>query len=250
MIRKQLIFKTDKEVSMTFNYQHDVLRNIYKYIEIADSNKAKMLHRTGYRVESGHKYKLFNFTLLFEDAVFGQDITCNADTVIKLVLSGKKDIVNSIIKGLMDVRTLNIDNISLDFVGTEGDKRTYIEEVVLYSALSPIITSTRDDEGNIVYLSPYDEGYFKNLAVNAKRKYKLVYKKEYEGDIFFEIDDLFNMRDKFVRIKRGGVKGMTYDIWIQAERDMQRVIYYLGLGQNSSIGCGCMNFVKGVRSDG
>ena len=42
------------------------------------------------------------------------------------------------------------------------------------------------------------------------------------------------------------VKGHTYNIWIQADKDMQKIIYYLGLGQNSSIGCGCLSIITGV----
>lgn len=247
MIRKQIVFRTNKQVNIDYNYQHEVLKNIYKYIDKADANKARILHKTGFRLNNKHKYKLFNFTILFENAIFDKCIVCNPNTIIKLVISGGKSIINSTIKGLLDIRSLEINNTIFDFVKVESDKNTYIEDVVLYSALSPIITSTRGTDGNIVYLTPYHEGYFKNLAVNAKRKYKIIYGKEYEGEIYFEIDDLLKTKEKFVKIKNGGVSGMTYDIWIQADKDMQKVIYYLGLGQNSSIGCGCMNFIKGVK---
>lgn len=249
MIRKQLIFKTEKDISLTYNYQHEVLKNIYRYIEIHDSHKAKFLHKDGYISETGHKYKGFNFTLLFKNADFSNMINCNENTTVKLVISGEKSIINSIIKGLIQDRELFISGETMKFTGVLDDKKVYLKEVVLYSAMSPIITSTKSNDDSVEYLTPYDEDYFRNLANNAKRKYKVIYGKDYLDDIYFDIDDTLNMKEKFIQIKNGGVRGMIYDIWIQADIDMQKIIYYLGLGQNSSIGCGCLNFVKGVRSD-
>ncbi len=249
MIRKQIIFKPDKKISLSYNYQLEVLRNIYGYMSCVNQIKAKKIHNEGYRIKSGHKFKLFNFTMLFKNAEFNETIHCNPNSTIKLILSGKKDILNLIIKGLLNIRKLEIDNNVLRLVNIEDDKKVNFANIMLYNTLSPIVTSTKEDDGKIKYLTIYDEGYFKNLANNAKRKYKLMYGKEYEDEIYFEIDDIFDVKDKFIQIKSGGLRGSEYNVWIEANKDIQKIIYYLGLGQNTSIGCGCLNLIKGVNGN-
>lgn len=249
MIRKQIIFQVEDKSEISYNYQHEILKNFYNLTKVADENKAKILHNKGYRLESGHIFKLINFTLLFENAIFTENnIVLTESTVIKLIMSGKKENIELFLKGLIVEQQMVIEDVILKFVGVIDDKKVFFKEVMLYKALSPIITTTKENLEK-VYLDPYQLQYYENLALNAKRKYKLVYGKEYEGEIFFEIDDLFIMKEKFVRIKQGGVKGHTYNIWIQADKDMQKIIYYLGLGQNSSIGCGCLSIITGVSED-
>lgn len=248
MIRRQILFETDKDVTITYNYQHEVLKSIYNLMRLADEKKAKMLHNRGYKIESGHVFKLFNYTLLFENAIFKSNgILCNNNTKVKLILSGKKEIVENILRGFLVLPELTIEDETFIFKGVENDKKINLREVTLYKALSPIVVSTKIDDNKKRYLTPYEPKYFENLVSNLKRKYKLIYNEEYKGEIFFEIDDLLEMKDKFVKIKKGGVKGQEYCIWIQAERKMQNIIYYLGLGQNSSMGCGCLSFITGVR---
>jgi len=250
MIRKQLIFKTDKDILLPYSYQHDIQKNLYHYIEISDCKKSRRIHDEGYSVASGHKFKLFNFTLLFENAIFHKDgIKCADKTTIKLLITGKKHIIESIFKGLLETRQLKIGENVLEFVNITNDKKVYFKNIMLYNSFSPIVTSTKDDKLKTQYLSPYEEGYFHNLAENARRKYKIIYNKDYEGELFFDLDDALSVKSKFIKIKAGGVRGYEYNIWIEADKDMQKIIYYLGLGQNSSIGCGCLNFVKGVNPD-
>lgn len=246
MIRKQLLFKADKRIDLSYNYQHDIQRNLYKYMDISNSEKAKRLHNIGYVSETGHRYKLFNFALLFKNAEFNKEnIVCNEFSEIRLIISGKKEIIKNIIKGLEKSKELKIDNDILNFRCVLPDKKVFFKNIMLYSTFSPVIVSTKDDKNKREYLTPYHVGYYERLANNLKRKYELIYGKEYEGKLYFDINNALNIEDKFIQIKNGGVFGHKYEIWIEADRDMQKIVYYLGLGQNSSIGCGCLNFVTG-----
>lgn len=250
MIRKQVIYKPTKEVVLPYNYQYDVMKNIYYYMSVADDVLSKRLHNDGYRVDTGHVYKLFNYTLLFEGAKFTQDgIVCNKNSTIKLILSGKKNIIQKILKGLLHVKKIKIEDSEIPLQNIEDDKKVFFKPIMLYDTLSPVVESTLDDDKKVIYQTPYESNYYKNLAENAKRKYQLVYGREFKGKLFFDIDDALNIKDKFIQIKDGGVKGYQYNVWIETDRDMQRVIYYLGLGQNSSTGCGCLNFVTGVNGN-
>lgn len=250
MIRQQVIFKPKSTIKLPYNYQYEVMKNIYYYISIADDVLSRRLHNEGYKSETGHIYKLFNFTLLFDKAKFTKDnIICNESSTVKLILSGKKDIIKKILKGLLHIKQIKINDIEIPLFTIENDKKVFFKPIMLYSALSPIVESTHNNN-IIIYLSPYESDYYKNLVENAKRKYQLIYNREYKGTIFFDIDDALEIKEKYIQIKNGGVKGYLYDVWIEAEPDMQKIIYYLGLGQNSSTGCGCLNFVIGVNNDG
>lgn len=250
MIRKQVVFKANKEVKLKYAYNHDVMKNIYYYIQTADEVLGRRLHNEGFRSETGHIYKLFNYTLLFEKARFKHNgIYCNENTVIKLILSGQKDIIDRAIKGIMHIKKCRIGNIDLKLEDIRNDKKVFWKDITLYSALTGVVVCTKDDRGQVVYLTPYIGKYYRNLAENAKRKYKIIYGEEYTGVLFFDIDDALNIKEKYIEIKDGGVRGYKFDIWIECSKKMQKIIYYLGLGQNSSTGAGCLNFVTGVDAN-
>lgn len=250
MIRKQVIFKPTKIIKLPYNYQYDVMKNIYYYISIADDVISKRLHNKGYISDTGHVYKLFNYTLLFENVKFVKDnIICDKNSTIKLVLSGKKELIQKTLKGLLHIKKIKIGDNEIPLQNIIDDKKVFFKPIMLYNALSPVIESTLDDDKNVVYQTPYESDYYKNLAENAKRKYKLIHGKEFKGKLFFDIDNALEIKDKFIQIKEGGVKGYQYSIWIETDKEMQKIIYYLGLGQNSSTGCGCLNFVTGVNAD-
>ncbi len=248
MIRKQIIYKPDNKIRVPYNYQHEVMKNIYYYISIADEIASKRLHNKGYTADTGHVYKLFNYTLLFENAKFKSNyIECDKNTDIKLILSGKKDIIQKALNGLLHIKKIKIEDMEIKLNTILEDKKVVFNPIMLYNTLSPVVESTLNDEKEIIYLTPYQSEYYKNLAENAKRKYKLIYNKEFGGKLFFDIDNALEIKEKYIQIKNGGVKGYQFDMWVETDTDMQKIIYYLGLGQNSSTGCGCLNFVTGVN---
>lgn len=250
--RKQVIFKPPKKCSISFNYQYDVMKSIYYYTTVADEVKGRFLHNEGYRAESGHVYKLFTYALLFENVEFGEKtIDINENSTLKLIVSGKKDIVSLILKGLLHIKKLKIEDIEFKLSNIEDDKKVNFQEIMLYKALNPIIETTLDNDKNKVYLSPYQGDYYKNLAYNVMRKYELVYNAKYNNQIFFDIDEALNIKEKIFNFKEGSLKGYQYDIWVEASPKMQKIIYYLGLGQNnSSLGAGTLSYITGRRGKG
>ena len=81
------------------------------------------------------------------------------------------------------------------------------------------------------------------------RKYKAIYNKDYSGELFFDIEDVLKVKKKYITdIKDGFLIGYTdFEIFIEADIDMQKVAYYLGLGQNNSIGMGSLSYITGRR---
>lgn len=250
MIRKQLIFKVDKDFTLPYSYNHDIMKNLYYYMQTADDVLSRRLHNEGFRSDTGHIYKLFNFTVLFENVSFKKDgIHCNTNSVIKIVISGVKQVIDKMIKGVMHIKKCKIKDMQFTLQSIQSDKKVNWRDIMLYKTLSAVVESSKSDEGDRIYQTPYESSYYKSLGENAKRKYKLVYGKEYQGILFFDIDNALTIKEKFIRIKNGSLKGYQYDVWIECDRDMQEIIYYLGLGQNSSTGLGCLSFITGVDGD-
>ena len=101
LARRQLILKVKNEVTLEYNYHYELMKKLYEALTVEDKAKAKLLHEEGFKVDN-KKFKLFNYSLLVENADYKENgISFNQDNVIKLILSGKKEIVNSIILGLV-----------------------------------------------------------------------------------------------------------------------------------------------------
>lgn len=248
--RKIALFKVNENTQISYNYQYDIMKSIYYYISTADKILEKFLHDEGYRVKEGHKYKLFNFALRFENANFNKDyISLTEKSIIKLIISGKKEIVKNILKGLFHIKKIKIDKKEFILKDIVEDKKISFTNIMLYKCLNPVIESTKNDLSNIVYLSPYESKYYENLAKNLMKKYRLIYEEDFKEQLFFDIDDAFKIKRKCMTIKNVNMIGYTYDIWVETTPKMQKVLYYLGLGQNNSVGAGSVDFITSRKGE-
>jgi len=241
LIRKEYLFKPLVNCSIDYNYQHKVMQNIYYYLSTVNKDTEKSLYKEGYRHVSGHNFKLFGHTLRFKNVVFNKDIVLNEDSIISLIITGKTDIVKNIANGLLNIKKLKLNNVELKLFSANDDKNFRFKKVMLYKTLSPVVESTRKNK----YYSPYESEYYINLVNNLKRKYQLIYGKEYIDEIYFDVENALNIKKKCFKMKEGHITGYNYNIWIEATPDMQKIIYYLGLGQNNSVGAGILSYITG-----
>lgn len=243
--RYQILFKAKNSCRVEYSYNHEITKNIYKYVTNVDSDFSKQLHNEGFRHQDGHIFKTFNFSLLFNNVQFESNfISVEKDSIIKLIISGKNDIIQRIIIGLLNDKKLEINNNIFEFVSIENSRNIKFKETMLFRMLTPTIESTKDENNKIVYLSPYEDHYYKNIIDNANRKYELIYDTKYDGEMFFEPDNVIKIKEKSIKYKNIYLRGYKFDIWIQAKPKMQEIIYYLGLGQGSSQGAGCLSTLK------
>ena len=153
------------------------------------------------------------------------------------------------IKGIIKVGKLNLFGCQLEPTELLNDEPIKFKNKMLYKVCSPIVEKTYDAEKSITrYTNPMQKEFYTALAQNLKRKYKLIYDKEYEGELHFDIDNTLKIKNKAINLIKGNgqIKGTgKYEIWVQADRDMQRVVYYCGLGQNNSTGAGFLNYIVG-----
>ncbi|MBY2477204.1 CRISPR-associated endoribonuclease Cas6 [Clostridioides difficile] len=252
LVRRYLILTVDDEVVLDYNYQYELMKRIYEAIEINDRRKALSLHNEGYKMDK-KVFKLFNYTMMFEDAKYSKEgIHLNSRTKIRLILSGYDDILNNIIKGFIKCKVFKIYNIEFKLSNMDEDSKIGFNNITLYKVRSPIVASLYDLKSKKqVYLNPMQEEFYKALHDNLMKKYKLIYNKEYTGEVYFDIEDVLSVKKKYVtNIKgKGFVIGYTdFEIFVEADKDMQKVIYYCGLGEKNSIGMGLLTYITSRRA--
>ncbi|MGO0906943.1 CRISPR-associated endoribonuclease Cas6 [Clostridioides difficile] len=252
LVRRYLILTVDNEVVLDYNYQYELMKRIYEAIEINDRRKALSLHNEGYKIDK-KVFKLFNYTMMFEDAKYSKEgIHLNSRTKIRLILSGYDDILNNIIKGFIKCKVFKLYNIEFKLSNMDEDSKIGFNSITLYKVRSPIVASLYDLKSKKqVYLNPMQEEFYKALHDNLMKKYKLIYNKEYTGEVYFDIEDVLSVKKKYItNIKgKGFVIGYTdFEIFVEADKDMQKVIYYCGLGEKNSIGMGLLTYITSRRA--
>jgi CRISPR-associated endoribonuclease Cas6 len=251
-IRKEIVFKSDRDFKLSYNYHFKVMANIYRYISTVNNDFEGFLHNKGYAMEDGRKFKLFNHTLLFKNAKFNSKyIEINKNTTIRLIVSGVKDVLKYILSGvLMDERLILDDNI-LEFIRVQNSNdKVIFNPIMAYKSISPIITTTKDSNGNVKCVSIEDEiKFFENLAYNAMRKYEVVFGNKFDNNstpLFFDIDESSPIKIKKKSIKGYIATGYEFNVFVECMNlNMQKIIYYCGLGEKSSIGLGCLEYLYG-----
>lgn len=247
LTKKIIILKANEESSVRYNYNYEVMKMIYEAMTIQDANKALNIHDNGYKVGE-KKFKLFNFHLEFDEKVKYEKahIALDKNSSLKLIISGINEVVNLILKGLVKQQGIMLNETFYKLVDVKNDKTIRFNNITLFKVRTAVVESVQDSNRRQVYTNVYQEEFYSSLAGNLKRKYKAVYKKDYEGELYFDIENLLNVKRKYIEIKpKSAVEGYSnFEIFIQADKDMQKIIYFLGLGQGNSLGFGSVSFIS------
>lgn len=244
--RMTLVFKGTKGM-IDYNYYYPLMKVIYECMTLNNDEYAFKIHNEGYKQDS-KTFKLFNYHLYFENVDYKEKgIQVNEESIIKLIISGEVNILNNIIKGIIKQNRITLNNTNLKLMKFENSKCKF-NKIMLYKVRSPLVESIWNK--GILYLNPTQERFYNALGNNLLRKYKIVYGKEYEGNLYFDIENILKIKQKYItNIKKGFIIGYSdFEIFIEADEDMQRVAYYLGLGQNNSIGMGNISYITGRAS--
>ncbi|MEG2618916.1 MAG: CRISPR-associated endoribonuclease Cas6 [Bacilli bacterium] len=231
--RVDVILKVEKEFELDYNYNYEIMKELYNCMSKIDSEFAKEIH-------DSKKMSLFNFNLYIENAEYKNCIKVK-EGFINLTLSGKFDIIEKIVRGIMkDGIIIGKNKLSIMEIKSE---KVRLKDTCLYRVRTPIVVS-KDSKFIDVYKS---EEYFNAIGVNLLKKYKYIYGIDYNGKLFFEIEDIFDINKKMINnVKGGKLVGYTFNIFIEADKDMQYIAHMCGLGERNSMGCGNLKFIKNL----
>ncbi|MEG1410509.1 MAG: CRISPR-associated endoribonuclease Cas6 [Terrisporobacter sp.] len=250
LTRKVIILESTEDMILDYNYHYELMKEIYRAIELENKNKAEKLHNRGFIIEN-KRYKLFTNQLFIKDAEYLKEgIVISKNSKLKLTISGAKDIVNDVILGIVQNKQLKLFNNIFKVLNLENEKRIKFDSITLYRVRNPIVASIQNEKRQIVFMSPYQDKFFEVLANNLRRKYRLIYNKDYQGELYFDIEDIFSIKKRLIsNIKtKGVVIGYSnFELYVQADVDMQKVAYYCGVGSNNSLGMGMMTYITSRR---
>lgn len=250
LTRKIIILENECDLILDYNYNYELMKEMYNAMKTSNDKKASKIHDEGFKIEN-KIYKLFTHQLFIENAKYTKEgIVINKKSKLKLTISGAETVVKEIALGIFKNKGIRLNNSKMVLKDIESNKRTVLDNISLYKVRTPIVAAIQDENRKIKYISPYEEGFFRVLANNLRRKYKLIYNKDYEGELFFDIEELFNVKKKFIsNIKNDGfiIGYSDFELYIQSDKDMQKVAYYTGLGSNNSLGMGLVTHIMSRR---
>lgn len=245
--RKIIALKSNSSGFIPYDWHYTIFKQIFNKITLFNKDYALNLHDEGFRTkdEKHKKMKLFNFSLQFKDnEMLKEGIKINEGDTIELIISGYNEIINAFLQGLIIDNKFNIDNILFTVKEVKNDKKVYFNKINIYKTITPVVESVWQE--GIYYLNPYQPEYYNAIKNNLKRKYELIYNKEYNGELKIQIENILKAKLKTITIKDGYLRGYgKYEMLVQADKNMQKVAYYCGLGQNNSMGAGFLNYITG-----
>ncbi|MDO5517896.1 MAG: CRISPR-associated endoribonuclease Cas6 [Clostridium sp.] len=250
LVKRVIVLKSYVQSRIKYNYNYDVMKILYELMTVENPIKALKIHDNGYAI-GRKKLKLFNFHLIFDDKVeYKKDfIELDKDSELRIAVSGVDEIVNLILKGLITSNRIKLNDADYKVISIENDKRIRFDEVTLYKVRTAVVEAIQDSDRNQIYTDIFQNEFYTTLAGNLKSKYKAVYKKDYTGELFFDIENLLNAKRKYIEIKpNSAVTGYSdFEIFVQADKDMQKIVYYLGLGKSNSLGFGSVSYINSMK---
>lgn len=245
--RKYLKFiaKNDGVLPYDNNYILSVI--LYKKMSLFNKEFSEFLHDTGYisKDAKAKKMKMFNYSLIFYNLdMLSNGIKIKKGDVIQLAITGYKEPLNAMIHGFLMNNTLKINESIFEMTKIEDDKNVRFNKINIYKPLNLIIESIWNDK--VEFLTPYQLEYYNAIKQNLIRKYEIIYNKPYDGELKIMIENVLDVKPKTIKIKQGYLQGYgKFNILVQADRNMQKVAYYCGLGQNNSMGAGYVEYITG-----
>lgn len=240
------------------NYQYELSSWIYKVISRADHEYSDFLHEKGFALGS-RKFKMFTFSQmdLRPYQISGNEIRLLGKEVSLIVRFLVDSSLEHFIKGLFMDQHFGLGasgtNNTVDFQvsGVETKAAPPFTQTMRYQCLSPIVTSTKRDDGSVAYLSPEALEYARIFIQNLQRKQSALAVHHGETEIPekttfpFSFRLLNTPRKKGVTIKANTreetkVIGYLFHFELTTPVELHEIGYYAGFGEKNSMGFGCV----------
>lgn len=241
------------------NYQYALSSWIYKVIGRADDKYSAFLHEKGFALE-GRKFKMFTFSQLdlrpYE--IQGNKIRLLGNDISLIIRFLVDSSLEHFVKGLFMHQHCGLgDRFSqADFqvTGVETRAAPAFTETMRYQCLSPIVVSTKRDNGSVAYLGPEHEEYGRILLQNLARKQQALALHLNDSDTEkASTNNAFRLlntpRKKGITIKEHTeqetkVIGYLFRFELTASPELHEIGYYAGFGEKNSMGMGCASVLS------
>lgn len=224
----RLNFYSDEYLELPINYSYLIQSAIYRKL---DSNISKFLHDEGFSL-GNRKFKLFTFSrIISEFSIFNNSIVFKNPISIYFA-SIFEHFVISLIENLLKTRYISLNGKKLYFKEYKVIKPNFQKKV--YRTLSPI-TVYRTFQKKTIFYSPKDNDFKELIFENLKKKFLLVYSKEYKGKFNLEFK---SFKKEVVKYKNGIIVGYSGKLSIDTDERLMEIILNCGIGSKNSLGFG------------
>ncbi len=256
--------------TVLFNYSYQLQNVIYSFIRNSSPEFSAFLHNTGF-VEENRPFKLFTFSkLFFEDGYLGDEGFTNVSSFHLMFSTPIQKNYEHLVLGIFANQNFTIHfskkhSVKALISSVESLAEPSFDPEMRFVCLSPIAVSTGKKIGDRVvqhyldYMIPEERKQFvKNLRNNLLKKYKLIHKKDFEGnpdfDLSFDVDYIMKRKGsirkniKFKRDKESGrythIIGMEAPFTVKADPELINIGYQCGFGEKNSAGFGMVEKIK------
>jgi CRISPR-associated endoribonuclease Cas6 len=260
---------------LLFNYQYPLQAWLYKLIYQADSDYASFLHNQGYSVPDSRKtFKHFTFSSL---QISKSKPIRKGDTYIQIGSENITLIVSfyidkaaeGFIMGLFQNQTMSLYNreVQADFIverveTLENPFDNFSQQEIIiksFKTISPMVVAKKK-EALDDYLRPNEDDFADFFALNLIDRFRTL-----QGTGGMQIDAQFaknvvkfklltdpeKIRMRGFTVKEGKLDKQTkvigyynFSFEVTAPANLLEIGYFGGFGKESSMGCGCVDFIN------
>jgi len=243
-MRLQLTLEIKNGKALPLDYSKFVQAWIYKTISQADLQFSKWLHDEGLKI-THKKFKFFTF---------GQIQTkTKAHLSRKLLEIQSKEMQMTMSFLLPEAMKNFVKGLFAEQTGFWGDQFNGIDfqvksvdilpepnfvTTMTYDCRQPVVARYKNEEGKLKFAEPKNEEFIRQLKVNAQSKYEAFYGKVYKEELAFKILKVYKRKERRDGNDNVIAVGWTCEVEVTASVEMQRVVYFGGIGVGNSLGCG------------
>ena len=252
-MRLEILFEPKaNEYILPVNYLYPLSAVVYKIFAAGSESIAKWLHEKGFTDNTGKNLKLFNFSkLVFEKySINTEFIKCRGNCSFIFSTPVETKLAETFISGIFNLQSFQIGNsrYQSEFVikGIEIRKPPEFSDEHVFKLITPVSVSTMIEINNkkqIYYFRPEDKSFTEAIRKNLIKKYEMLYRKQYTGNLELALPVGVGYKSKLIHIKEGTpdetrIKGFLTTISIKGEPEIMEVAYYCGIGERNSLGFG------------
>lgn len=217
---------------------------------------AKKLHDEGFKFEK-RRFKLFSFSRILEKGkkikMKGKDLLIFNNYISFIFSSPIIDIVADFGERGLKEREFNLYNQNVFISKIEVITTPRIEDNLLIKILSPLTihstVKTYDNKRKSIYYKPIDKDFNELIEKNAKKKFKLIYEKDYDI-LNLEIKPYkFSIKENFhiIKFKNTPIEAYSGIFELKGSKELIMTTYETGLGDRNSEGFGLWELWKGGK---
>ena len=222
---------------LPYDYHRQLMGAMYRFKRIADDDLSTRLHYS-------HDIKLYTYSeiMIPKRKMRKEGIEILGDNAYLIYTSPHEEYVKAVVEGMLSNPEFRIGSINFLIERIEVLPKPDISwNDVVFKTLSPIVVSTRDENGKKVPLYPTDKEWYINVEKNIKHKYEMFHGIIPEGRVSIEVIRSKAKKYEFSKGNVGGaIKAVHGHFRFRGSPNLIEFAYEAGIGERGAQGFGCV----------